>query len=65
MSDISSSFLIGAEMRKTIAALLAGVLLLGTVGCGSRSGQATLKASDPGARNTDPPEATKFPVRRK
>jgi hypothetical protein len=53
-------------MRKTIAMLLAGVLMLGTFGCGGSSGKASPKAGDPATKNvTDPPDTTKLPAKRK
>jgi hypothetical protein len=45
------------DMRKTIAALLIGVLLLGAVGCGTKS--------QPPMKSNEPPEATKVPAKPK
>jgi hypothetical protein len=53
-------------MRKTIAILMAGVLMLGAIGCGGSSGKASPKAGDPATKNiADSPDATKLPAKRK
>lgn len=53
-------------MQKTTAILLAGVVLLGTLGCGGSGSKASPKAGDPATKNVaDPPDATKMPGKRR
>jgi hypothetical protein len=49
-------------MRKIVAILVVGALMLGTLGCGGGSDKTNVKVGDTATKNTgDPPDTTKMP----
>ena len=53
-------------MQRIIVLLIAAALIMGTIGCGGYNREPSIKPGDPSTRNTsDPPDATKMPVKRR